>query len=85
LNNLKIITIGPHRYRPTNVRAKHPDIAALETLQDRRSRMTVRIATDANDGGPRLNGIEPRVTGTARRTMMPNLEQIDFTHFTHKN
>ena len=47
--------------------------------------MTVRIATDANDGGPRLNGIEPRVTGTARRTMMPNLEQVDCTHFTHKN
>ena len=47
--------------------------------------MTVRIATDANDGDPWLNGVEPRVTGTARRTMMPNLEQVDCTHFTHKN
>jgi len=67
------MTIGPHRHRPTHVRAKHPDIAALETIQNRGRRMTIRIATDTDHGGPWLNGIEPCVTGTTHRTMMPNL------------
>ena len=47
--------------------------------------MTVHIATDANHGGTWLNGIEPCVTGTTRRTMMTNLEQVGFAHVVHEN